>query len=288
MRVALGLLLLTILSTCMVSGTFAKYTTTVTSGDVARVASWGFTETSIDIEGLFEHPFEPGSSGEDSFRFVYDGKNGAPEVKYVFKVLTEGSKVSEAVEINQSIQWKLDDGNWVSFSGLLQAIRTLSGNESGLETYGAGVLPSAFRSNQAHTIYWRWVYTDTRYWAKETVYLADFEENSRYAKRYEQGDYLKEDAYQALTAAGKTKILVSEPSVYYLCQEGIGGADYIAYKGTEYAVGNFLTEEDYLLLTDAGKNKVKIMTQNNLDTYIGEWDLKEVRLSVTIQAKQED
>lgn len=41
MRVASVLLVLTLLSTCAISGTFAKYTTSGTDTDTARVAKWG-------------------------------------------------------------------------------------------------------------------------------------------------------------------------------------------------------------------------------------------------------
>ncbi len=46
MRFASMLLVLTLLSTCAISGTFAKYTTENTSTDSARVAKWGVTITS--------------------------------------------------------------------------------------------------------------------------------------------------------------------------------------------------------------------------------------------------
>lgn len=43
MRLASALLILTLLTTCMISGTFAKYTTQATGEDTARVAKWGVT-----------------------------------------------------------------------------------------------------------------------------------------------------------------------------------------------------------------------------------------------------
>ncbi len=45
MRLASVLLVLTLLSTCAISGTFAKYVTEGTGGDTARVAKWGVTVT---------------------------------------------------------------------------------------------------------------------------------------------------------------------------------------------------------------------------------------------------
>jgi hypothetical protein len=45
MRLASVLLVLTLLTTSMISGTFAKYTTSGTSSDIARVAKWGVVVT---------------------------------------------------------------------------------------------------------------------------------------------------------------------------------------------------------------------------------------------------
>lgn len=45
MRVAALLLVLTLMTSCFVGGTFAKYTTNGTSTDTARVAKWGVTVT---------------------------------------------------------------------------------------------------------------------------------------------------------------------------------------------------------------------------------------------------
>lgn len=48
MRAALLLLVLTLITSCFVGGTFAKYTTSETGKDTARVAKWGVV---IDAEG---------------------------------------------------------------------------------------------------------------------------------------------------------------------------------------------------------------------------------------------
>lgn len=48
MRFASGLLVLTLLTTCVISGTFAKYTTQDAGDDAARVAKWG---VALQVEG---------------------------------------------------------------------------------------------------------------------------------------------------------------------------------------------------------------------------------------------
>jgi hypothetical protein len=55
MRLASVLLVLTLLTTSMISGTFAKYTTSGTSSDSARVAKWGVTVGSTG--SLFEKQY---------------------------------------------------------------------------------------------------------------------------------------------------------------------------------------------------------------------------------------
>jgi len=48
MRIASVLLVAVLLSTCAISGTFAKYTTSTSAEDTARVAKWGITLTVTD------------------------------------------------------------------------------------------------------------------------------------------------------------------------------------------------------------------------------------------------
>ena len=57
MRVASALLVAVLLSTCAISGTFAKYVTSATGSDDARVAKWGVTITTT-TEGLFADTYE--------------------------------------------------------------------------------------------------------------------------------------------------------------------------------------------------------------------------------------
>lgn len=45
LRVSAVLLVLTLLSTCVISGTFAKYTTSASANDDARIAKWGVVVT---------------------------------------------------------------------------------------------------------------------------------------------------------------------------------------------------------------------------------------------------
>lgn len=181
MRTAAGLLVATLLSTCVISGTFAKYTTSAEGSDSARVAKWGFESAStISLDDLFKTTYSnasketvkssntekviaPGTSGSATFGFTYDTTSNsvnAPEVAYDFTVSTEGSTIGDSIEKNKNIVWSLDGtectatGEKSSWDVLLEKIAGLSGDTSvdssnnnkieGTKEYKAGELPTEF------------------------------------------------------------------------------------------------------------------------------------------------
>ena len=174
MRTAAVLGVAALLTTSALSGTLAKYTTSVNSEDSARVATWGFTQSSIDITGLFKNAYDAdgnatvkGADGEDviapgttnsvSFTFNYDGEEASPEVAYNFTVSTEDSECAEDIKNNKNIVWKLDDGEEGTWDELLKSIKDLSGDSSGTKRYEAGTLPTKFTANDdKHTVTWKW------------------------------------------------------------------------------------------------------------------------------------
>ena len=92
MRIASVLLIVTILSTCAISGTFAKYiTTSGPQGDSARVAKWGIN-IALTGSDLFaeEYDFSDGS--------VFHGRNNAADmaVKATVPVVAPGTNSEEA------------------------------------------------------------------------------------------------------------------------------------------------------------------------------------------------
>ena len=188
MRLASVLLVLTLLSTSVISGTFAKYTTSATSNDAARVAKWGFNNSaSIDITDLFADTYDftqavggtyykvdsqnnedviaPGTTGTASFQFTYDNSDIAtPEVAYTFSVDVEET-CDDAIKANKNIKWYLDDANKtkaLTWDELIAAIKNLSGDASGSKDYKPGELPTAFTaSDDTHTITWEWLFEGT-------------------------------------------------------------------------------------------------------------------------------
>ena len=189
MRAASGLLVAVLLSTCAISGTFAKYTTSADGTDSARVAKWGFQPTTIDLTNLFDDAYAttgeaavynangntvkatsertdviaPGTKGSATFGFTYGGDNSvtAPEVAYKFTVDTTGSNCASSIQSNDNIKWRLDGGTWGSWTDLITAIRNLSGAATGEQKYNPGDLPTAFNtSNPIHTVEWKWIFDE--------------------------------------------------------------------------------------------------------------------------------
>jgi len=79
MRVAALLMTLTLVTTCFVGATFAKYVTTADATDSARVAKWGVNVT---------------AEGNDAFAIQYDDETGdnGTQVKSTVKVVAPGTK----------------------------------------------------------------------------------------------------------------------------------------------------------------------------------------------------
>ena len=184
MRLASALLVLTLLTTCAISGTFAKYTTSTTGTDKARVAYWGFdqaAETTIDlfdgeytnvkssgeVDG-FSNVVAPGTEKSTTFAFGYTNyktdKITAPEVAYTFTVNPTITGDYDELDANTSFKWTLKKGTatateYNTVAELFAAIKALSGDPSGTKTYQPGQLPDDFTSaNEVYTIGWKWAF----------------------------------------------------------------------------------------------------------------------------------
>ncbi len=181
MRAALLLLVLTLITSCFVGGTFAKYTTSAEGSDSARVAKWGFTEAAtIELNDLFKTAYDttvsaqtdviaPGTTGSDTFQFTYGGNTDvtAPEVAYTFVVSADESTCADSIKNNANIKWSLDgvlakaddktEGSW---DALIAAINALDGNKPN-DRYEPNTLPDAFNTvgTNVHTVGWEWTFS---------------------------------------------------------------------------------------------------------------------------------
>lgn len=204
MRAASALMVATLLTTSVISGTFAKYTTEAKGGDYARVATWGFTEaTTIELGDLFKNAYgsttnptvkssgnsgdliAPGTTGSDTFSFTYAGRENAPEVAYTFEVSTDNSNCADDIKNNPNILWKLDNGEWGTWDQLITAIEALDGNiaENGSQPanyYAPGTLPAAFnqKATNEHTVEWKWIFDENASNKQETTQNKDTEDTA--------------------------------------------------------------------------------------------------------------
>ena len=181
MRLASILLVCVLLTTSVISGTFAKYTTSATSTDTARVAKWGFNNAAtINITNLFNSVYDknvsgnadviaPGTTNSASFQFTYDESVAtAPEVAYTFTVSVDDSTCSQEIANNPNIKWALfhaKDANnitWTDWGTMLNNIKALSGDATGSKQYAAGELPTAFTGDDdTYYVAWKWVFDET-------------------------------------------------------------------------------------------------------------------------------
>lgn len=184
MRAASALLVAVLLTTCAISGTYAKYTTSTTGTDKARVAYWGFDQaaaTSIDmfdgeytnvkasgeVDG-FSNVIAPGTSKNTTFAFGYTNyktdKITKPEVAYNFTVNPTITGDYDSLDANPNFKWTLQKGSetvvkYDKVADLLAAVKALSGDATGTKQYAAGELPTAFTSSdETYTIGWEWAF----------------------------------------------------------------------------------------------------------------------------------
>ena len=195
MRLAAVLMVAVLMTTCAISGTFAKYISTASGEDSARVAYWGFgLDSSIEINDLFldayinvnstteadgtkDDVIAPGTSNFKTFKFAYTNNENedatAPEVKYNFKVDVSESTIATDIENNPNIQWDLvavdgaaaeipeeDSDEWGNWDTLIADLKALSGDASGSMDYAPNTAPAAFAEGTEWIIAWQWIFTD--------------------------------------------------------------------------------------------------------------------------------
>lgn len=163
LRVAAVLLVAVMLTTSVISGTFAKYTTANDAYAEARVAYWGFeAPATIEFE-LFAHNdagvlenglLAPGTEKEIAFEFI-NSKTGdrAPEVDYQVTVTTTGSEAPSA-ELDDQIVWFYNGTEYADWADFIAAI------EGETKLYEAGQLPNFLKEGETNTIGWAWAFED--------------------------------------------------------------------------------------------------------------------------------
>lgn len=178
MLMATAMAVVTMLSVCAISGTFAKYVTTAGGTATARVAYWGFSSSTSVTFDLFDvqdsnvkssnsdKVIAPGMSAEKEVAFSYASNAAksinAPEVAYKFTVSAEATGDYSVLDSNKNFKWTLKQGSdaateYDTVAELLTAIKQLSGESLGTKTYNAGQLPTM--ASGAYKIGWKWAFS---------------------------------------------------------------------------------------------------------------------------------
>ena len=158
MRIAAFLLVAVLLSVCVISGTYAKYTSTIAGSDSARVAKWdiqvgGVTANSSDefTFNLFNTIVDTLNDGNETDIAPADGSIIAPGTKGSFKIeIANESEVTAKYAIAFSavntagipVQFSTDGTTWTS------DITTLNVADTQIEIDGSASV----------TVYWQWVF----------------------------------------------------------------------------------------------------------------------------------
>ncbi len=158
-----------LVSLTFVSSTWAKYTTTVSGTDQARVAYWGFEETDTLEWDLFDAVYEddvksedgdnliaPGTSKTTHVEFNYQGTTKKPEVDYVLKFNTAGSDINDLVKNNTNIVWRAYlSGNTAPEYGTWQSML------DAIDSYQIAGEAAEARPTDLLVIEWQWLIGST-------------------------------------------------------------------------------------------------------------------------------
>ena len=176
LRISVIALIFTLVSTSLLAGTLAKYTSEFSGSDTARVAKWNIGATNT-INNLFDYVDSgvlgyPGNAvGADGVKLIAPGTKGsasfaltgAPEVAYKLEFAVSGVFKIDDVEAAwpgdyYPIQFSLNNSDWYSLSGFGTAFSALN------DEFAPGTAPSG-----TFTIYWKWDFGTGSTDAQDTV-----------------------------------------------------------------------------------------------------------------------
>ena len=111
MKIAAILMVAVLLTTCAISSTFAKYTTTgVTGTDSARVAKWGVTVNATLLSNLFAARYDNDTDDQSAISLDAQDIVAPGTTKYVALTNAVSGQPEVAVEITTAAEVALD--NW--------------------------------------------------------------------------------------------------------------------------------------------------------------------------------
>lgn len=160
----LALALLSVVSMGSVAGTYARYTSTSSYSDTARVAKWGLGDHATDVD-IF-------GTGTD--------KKIAPGSKGTYKVSFSGAKDTTNTEVDYDIalanftiddEIKTTEGNYVLTYSLVEGTYTVPTDETNdsntyliqdenANDFATAVESVTFTADQEYTLVWEWKNAD--------------------------------------------------------------------------------------------------------------------------------
>lgn len=162
LRLGLLALALTLVTGSLVSGTFAKYVTTVTGTGTVTVAKWAIkvgttaasdtanfnlASTITDSSGVLTDPqlIAPGTAGK--FSLVYDTTGTQVAHKVTLALDADGTTIDDLAHLQFKAQ---NDAEWISFADL-------ANKDLNVDTYAAG----SVAANVAVNVLWQWPFEDS-------------------------------------------------------------------------------------------------------------------------------
>ena len=160
LRVSALLLALTLITTCLVGGTFAKYTSSTTGNDVATVAKWSFK-----VNGAEFATTSPQTLSFNLFDTINDTGNTADEADVADTKIAPGTagkfalEVKNESEVNAKYTVKLTETN-ASEVPLQYSVDGTTWEDSIAEVAMTNYTDKAIAMNgtETVTVYWRWVF----------------------------------------------------------------------------------------------------------------------------------
>lgn len=177
LRLASVMLMLCLITTCAISGTFAKYTTDGTATDTARVAKWGVKITAATTQDMFTKTYQksdtdttvtvsadtdvvaPGTKGQFTEFTIEGTPEVAVNVKYEATLTLKGWTVNSAdycpIEFKVGEDtFKIGDPGISSVSDLKTEVEKAIADFS--KDYAVG---TDLENADAPEISWEWAYT---------------------------------------------------------------------------------------------------------------------------------
>lgn len=179
MRLASGLLVAVLLTTSIISGILAKYTSSATGSDTATAANWSFQVNGTDIA-------DSTSFDIDLFRTVYDsdGETEETDIADVAKLIAPGTSGSFEIHLKNASEVTADYSLSLEVEGdipLQFAVKGIDTDESGEDFEGLSTFslsevdgwlnrdsdltwssdpesPMAIEEEKTVTVYWQWPY----------------------------------------------------------------------------------------------------------------------------------